>query len=169
MADQERVALRRTVQPYIGVGVIFSCVTILVVYESLKSSDWQFALLFVCLVIPLFSFGYLNFGLKYRVLWDGAGVYMRASGGPERHIGFDEISSIRYKVSASQSRPFRRIEIHGAKRDAKAFVDVSLRHFRLDDIDTMMKEIRAHWPDLRVPTVSMNGRVEFVEPKGHAG
>jgi hypothetical protein len=113
----------------------------------------------VALGLPLFAFAYLYFGLKYRVLWDATGVSMRASGGPERHIGFDEITSIRYVVASSQSRPFRRIEIHGRKSDPKAFVDVSLRHFRLDDVDEMMTAIRMHRPDLKVPKVAMDGRV----------
>jgi hypothetical protein len=153
--------LRRTIQPYVGQTIIFTGLTIFFVYVSLKTSDWQITIWWVVLGLPLAAFAYVYFGLKYRVLWDENGVYMRASGGPEKHIAFDEITNITYETSASQSRPFRRIVIDGATHDPKAFVDVSLRHFRLDDINEMMSAIRAHRPDLRVPTVAMDGRVDF--------
>jgi hypothetical protein len=155
--------LRRTIQPYVGQTVIFTGVLCFSLYVSLRTSDWTMTLCVVFVVLPLFVFAYLYFGLKYRVLWDETGVYMRASGAAERQIPFDEITSIKYVVAASQSRPFRRIEIYGNKHDPKAFVDVSLRHFRLGDINQMMNAIRARRPDLKVPAVSANGRVEFPE------
>ena len=153
--------LRRTIQPYVGKAIILTGVTLFSIYESIRTSDWQMTIWWVALGLPLAAFAYLYFGLKYCVLWDETGVYMRASGGPERHIAFDEITNIKYEIAASQSRPYRRIVIYGAKHDPKAFVDVSLRHFRLDDINEMMCAIREHRPDLRVPTVAMNGRVDF--------
>jgi hypothetical protein len=153
--------LRRTIQPYVGQTIIFTGLTIFFVYLSLKTSDWQITIWWVALGLPLAAFAYVYFGLKYRVLWDETGVYMRASGGPERQIGFDEITSVKYELAAERSRPFRRIVIHGATHDPKAFVDVSLRHFRLDDINEMMCAIREQRPDLRVPTVAMDGRVDF--------
>jgi hypothetical protein len=102
-------------------------------------------------------------GLKYRVLWDETGLVMRASGIPERHIRFDEITEVRTERAQvseffAQSRPFRRIVVHGPKHDPKAFIDISLRHFRLDDIEELLKAIRLRRPDLAVPTVSVGGR-----------
>ena len=152
--------LRRTIQPYVGQTLILIAVTVLLIWLSLKTSDWH-GVWALAVIWPLFAFAYLYFGLKYRVLWDETGMYMRASRAAERHITFEEITNIKYEIAASQSRPFRRIVIHGRKRDPNAFVDVSLRHFRLDDIDEMMTAIRTHRPDLRVPTVSANGRVDF--------
>jgi hypothetical protein len=153
--------LRRTVQPYVGQTIILTGVALFTIYESIRTSEWQMTIWLFAFGFPLFAFAYLYFGLKYRVSWDETGVSMRASGGPERHIAFDEITSVKYETAVSQSRPFRRIVIHGHKHDPKAFVDVSLRHFRLDDVDEMMNVIRAHRPDLTVPTVSTNGHVNF--------
>ena len=156
--------LRRTFQPYVGQTILLAGVSIFVCYEAVRTSDWKFAL--SPLVIWV-AFGlYVLIALKYRVRWDDTGVYMLASGAPQRFIPFDEITDIRYELAGpsefgAQSRPFRRIVIHGHKRDPKALVDVSLRHFRLNDINAMMTAIRQHRPDLKVPTVSMNGRVEF--------
>jgi hypothetical protein len=157
----QQTNLRRTIQPYVGHTVICSGITIFFIYVSLKTSDWQLTIWWVALGLPLVAFAYLYFGLKYRVLWDEAGVYMRASGGSERHLGFNEITSVKCETAISQSRPFRRIVIHGRKSDPKAFIDVSLRHFRLNDIDQLMTAILAHRPDLKIPNVSTNGEVEF--------
>ena len=151
--------LGRTIQPYVGQSVILTGVTVFLMWVCIRTSDWN-AMWALAVIWPLFAFSTLYFGLKYRVRWDETGVYMRASGGPERHIRFDEITSIHYVLAASQSRPFRRIEIHGNKRDPKAFVDVSLRHFRMDDISQMMDAIRIRRPDLQIPTISPTGRVE---------
>jgi hypothetical protein len=97
-------------------------------------------------------------GMKYRVLWDETGVVMRASGGPERLIRYQEITEIkieRAQVSEFfvQSRPFRRIVIYGRKRHPNEYIDVSLRHFRPADIDELLAVIRTHRPDLAVPKV----------------
>ncbi len=98
------------------------------------------------------------FGMKYRVWWNDVGVTMSASGGPERHIRFDEISEIRYEVASggeflSQSRPFRRIVIMGSLPDPAAPIDISLRHFRLEDIEELLMEIRKLRPDILLPAI----------------
>lgn len=151
---RERVNLRHTVTPYVGYTIIFSGVTLYMAYVAVRASDWRWmdpAILLWLLFVPI-----IYFGVKYRILWDDTGVYMRASGGPERHIQFDEITDIRYELAQStefltQSRPFRRIVIHGHKRDPNAFIDVSLRHFRLEDIAELMTAIHEHRPDLAIP------------------
>jgi hypothetical protein len=95
--------------------------------------------------------------MKYRVPWDETGVVMRASGG-KRLIRYDEITEIKIERAKAgefliQSRPFRRIVIHGRKRDPTEYIDVSLRHFRPADIDELLAVIRSHRPDLTVPIV----------------
>ena len=152
--DRERVNLRHTVTPYVGYTVIFSGVTLYVTYGAQRHSQWK--MMWGPAVIWLLLVPLIYFGMKYRVLWDDTGVYMRASGGPERHIRFDEITSIRYELAKpteylAQSRPFRRIVIHGHKRDPNAFIDVSLRHFRLEDIAELMTAIHEHRSDLAIP------------------
>ena len=86
---------------------------------------------------------------------------MRASGGPERHIGFDEITKIRYEVAGAtevlaQSRPFRRIVIFGAKDDPNSRIDISLRHFRGQDIKNLMSTICERRPDVSIPAIPFN-------------
>lgn len=147
--------LRRTITPYVGHTIILVALTVFFACVSHKTSDWTI-FWWGLILWPLFAVAYLYFGLKYRVLWDETGVYMRASGGPERHIRYEDITSIRNesaKVSEfqSQSRPFRRIVIHGRTHNPEAFIDISLRHFRLEDIEELLTIIRMRRPDLAVP------------------
>ena len=78
--------LGRTITPYIGQTVILAGVTIFLAYVGQKTSDWKLLWLPSAIIWPLFTVSTLYFGLKYMVLWDDAGVVMRASGVPERRI-----------------------------------------------------------------------------------
>ena len=156
MVENGLVALRRTIAPYVGQTVIFTAITAFCAYEGHKLKDWN------VLWVPVVIWGcyavLLGIGLKYIVLWNDTEVVMRASGLAERHIGFDEISAIRYELAGvseflSQSRPFRRVVIHGRKHDTKAFIDISLRHFRLNDIEELLAAIHERRPDLTFPLI----------------
>jgi hypothetical protein len=155
-ADQNLKPLGRTITPYVGQALIFAGVTAFMVYTGLRTSQWG---LMWGPVVIWGGFAVLTYiGMKYRVLWDETGVVMRASGVLERLIRYDEITEIkieRAQVSEFliQSRPFRRIVIHGRKRHPNEYIDVSLRHFRPTDIDELLAVIRTHRPDLTLPTV----------------
>ncbi len=151
------VFLRRTITPYVGQSIIIVGVTILVLYVARKDAQWGF-LWGVALIWALFTSYVYFFGMKYRVFWNEEGVTMSASGGPRRSIKFDEITEVRYETASpnellSQSRPFRRIVIFERRRDPNGWIDVSLRHFRLDDIDRLLMEIKRRRPDIELPAV----------------
>ncbi len=154
---QDLVPLRRTIRPYVGQIVILAAVTAFAVYESFASSDWGF-MWAPAVFLPLYGVYFLYFGVKYRVLWDKDSVVMRASGGAERRIQFDEITSVKNERSSAgdvlaQSRPFFRIAVY-RNRDPNGFVDISLRHFRLEDVEELLTAIRKSRPDLSVPRTS---------------
>jgi hypothetical protein len=158
--------LRRTITPYVGQTLILLGITVFLAYVAHKTSQWN--LLWAAAAMwPLFAFAYLYFGLKYRVLWDSIGVYMRASGmKEERLVRYEDITSIRYETArvsefAAQSRPFRRIVVKGHAHNRNAFVDISLRHFRLEDIEKLLTEIHARRPDLTIPRIKI-GRNQFL-------
>lgn len=156
-SDLALVPLRRTIQPYVGQTLILIVVTAFAVWVSVVSSDWNF-LWGPAVFLPVYGIYFLYFGLPYRVFWNEESVVMRAHGGPERCVRFDEITSIRSEVSsaeevAAQSRPFRRIAIYGREGDANARVDISLRHFERDDIDQLLSTIQKCRPDLDVPVL----------------
>ncbi len=153
----EPTPLKRTVRPYVGLAVIFVGFTVFCILVFVKTSESSFLWL---PIVPWLLFGVfiLCFGMKYKVFWDEESVIMRASGGSERRVPFDEITSVRKEVSSAsdvlaQSRPFRRIVVCGRKNDPNARVDISLRHFDLDDISQLLTAIHAHRPDLDIPTI----------------
>lgn len=154
--DRVLKQLGRTITPYRGQTIIISGITIFTAFVAHRSSQWRifwwstgiWALFAVLIYI----------GLQYRVLWDGNGVVMRASGIKERRIQYDEITEIRveradFSEFFAQSRPFRRIVVYGHKNHSKAYIDISLRHFRPQDIDELLTRIRIHRPDLEVPVI----------------
>lgn len=158
MIDETAVKLRRTLRPYLGQTAILAGLTVFLFYAAVTKSGWE---LFWAgmLIWPFFAAYVVFFGMKYRILWNSECVIMRASGGPERRIRFDEITEIRKEVGQpseflAQARPFRRIAVYGRKHDPNARIDVSLRHFQLRDIEQLLTKIRQLRPDLKVPTVA---------------
>jgi hypothetical protein len=149
--------LRRTIQPYVSLIVICAGFAALCIFGFIKTSE---SLLLWLPIVPLVLYGVfvVCFGLKYKVLWNQESVIMRASGGPERRIRFDEITLVRNEIASAsdvlaQSRPFRRIAIYGDTRDPQARVDISLRHFALDEINQLLNAIGSCRPDLDIPTI----------------
>lgn len=149
--DEERlIYLRLVATPYIGETLIYAGVTVFLFYVAFSKRQWEF--LWAVVILWLFHAIYVVlFGLRYRILWNDTTVVMRASGGPERRIPFDEIAEINYDVAASQSRPFRRLVIHPRSEKRNSYVDVSLRHFRMEDINSLLAAIHQRRPDLMIP------------------
>ena len=147
--------LRRTIAPYMGQLIIFSLVTLGVLFVSIHKH-----VLSLILPVPimwlLFAF-VVSIGLRYRIVWTNSEVCQRASGGSNVCIGYGEITRITLEVSRpgewfAASRPFRRIVIYAAEpRGENKFIDVSLKHFLTDDICELMRAIRVHRPDLELP------------------
>jgi hypothetical protein len=149
--------LRRTVKPSVGQASILLVVTIFLAVVSHKTSDYWTPMWGTVIIWALYAI-LVYIGLQYRVFWDD-GVIMRASGGRERRIPYGEISEVRLERAAAaeftaQSRPFRRIAIYGHKRRPRSYVDVSLRHFKLLDINELMSEIHNRRPDLSIPDIT---------------
>jgi hypothetical protein len=134
--------------------VIFSTVTLFCLFIAIWKAEWS--MLWGLLVIWSSFAVLLYIGLKYRVLWDADGVVVRASGGSERRIQYVAITEIKIETAgaaegAAQSRPFRRIVVYARMRHPAEFIDISLRHFRPEDIDELLNEIRKQRHDLVVP------------------
>jgi hypothetical protein len=160
-ASENLRALRRTVTPYLGQTVILAGVTIFILYVALKKQEWNM-LWALALIWILYGAYVAFFCLPYRILWNNDSVVMRASGGKERYIRFDQIAAVKYELAspsdiAAQSRPFRRVVVIPLHHP-KQFIDISLRHFRLEDIEDLMTAIRNSRPDLELPRVPMNRR-----------
>ena len=102
------------------------------------------------------AFGVLVYlGLRYRVYWSDDQLCQEASGGPKICIKYSEITKVDYEVAGpsdwrSASRPFRRIATDRLG-EKDGYIDVSLRHFAMDDIRELMHAIRTWRPDLSLP------------------
>lgn len=144
--------LRRTIRPYTGQIIIISLVTFGALLVSIKTNEWG---LFLAMTVAWLLLGILVFiGMKYKISWTSEEVCQRASGGPEACIMYEEITDLGSEVSKrsemfSISRPFRRIVISGNGNHKQ--IDVSLRHFRDEDVLELMKVIHSHRPDLSLP------------------
>jgi hypothetical protein len=144
-------------------------------YRADPDSDWCHYFQFICcqreaavgpnlgrwLIWTLFGSYVLLFGMKYKISWDDVGLTMTASGGG-KVIRYNEITEIRYEIagvndSLSQSRPFRRIVIVGHRGKGGELIDVSLRHFQIEDIRNLLSAIRQHRPDLAFPKIPLLG------------
>ncbi|MGC2636766.1 MAG: hypothetical protein WA294_06285 [Acidobacteriaceae bacterium] len=155
MANQVLRPLRRTITPYLGQTLIFGAITVFCVCVAYDKRQWGL-LWTAAFVWALFALYVILFGLKYLVLWDDASIVMRASGlQGERRIQFGEISRVHYETAASHSRPFRRIVVHGLPPTKT--IDISIRHFRLNDIDELLTAIRIRRPNIEIPAIPIPG------------
>ena len=155
-AERQRRILRRTITPYVGQTLIFTGITVFCAVVGYRTSQWKI-LMAPALIWALFAV-LVWIGLKYRVFWDSTSVIQHASGLPEKQIAFDKITEIRIERAPvteflAMPRPFRRVAIYGRRHDPSAFIEVSLRHFRLEDIEELLTAIRENRPDLAVPAV----------------
>jgi hypothetical protein len=78
--------------------------------------------------------------------------------GGKRRLLFSEIEGMKYETASAdeflaQNRPYRRLVVFGHTQGQKTFIDVSLRHFRKEDIQTLMEEIAKQRPDLSLPSI----------------
>jgi hypothetical protein len=121
---------------------------------SVKTGEWK---MMVSIPVALVPFLYLiSIGLKYKICWTNQEVCMEASGDASVRIKISEIANVvaertRSGELFSMSRSFRRITIYGVGSDKSKFIDISLRHFNLDDIGELLQTIRKHRPDLTIP------------------
>jgi hypothetical protein len=152
-SGESKIKLRRTFTPYVGLVYINAIITLFEIYASYKMMDWSF--LRACLWLYLISIIYVLDATRYRISWDVIGVTMYTDWG-KRTIKYEEMRSVKYETGSGAdgkylTRPFRRIVIHGNRKDSKAFVDVSLRHFEPKDISDLLREINRRRPELTIP------------------
>lgn len=147
--------LRRTVSPYIGQIIILSFVTLFVLFISFKIHEYN--ILLIAPVIWILFIPLIYFGLKYKIFWNNNELFQKASGRSDVYIKYSEISRVASETSKpgeliSAGRPFRRIVIYAENaQNGGKFIDVSLKHFVMDDVRCLMREIHEHRPDLVLP------------------
>lgn len=145
------------ITPYIGQTVILVSVSVFLFYVAAAKSQW--GLLWAAATFwSIYTLYLVVFGLKYTVSWNEAGLLMTARGGSPRSVRFEDITSVESEIASPreflvQARPYRRLVIKGKEDTRDSVIDVSLRHFRIEDIRSLLAEIRSHRPDISVPTI----------------
>lgn len=89
--------------------------------------------------------------LRYTVTWNGRAIVQTAFGKRSVSISPDAITRIRFETSDTRTlfkanRPYRRVAIYAGDE----FIDVSMKHFKLDDIRKLIGILRRTRPDLSV-------------------
>jgi len=92
----------------------------------------------------------------YRVWWKDEKVFRKVYGGGVISLNVNDIHEIRFEKSDLQtfislSRPSQRIAIYGSDSEGGKFIDVSLKHFKMEDVQKLMKLIHEKRPDLEMP------------------
>lgn len=146
--------LRRVINPYAGIVLILSVVTIGLLTISARSRQWG---LMYSVAIGWIGFLYLLYvGLKYKISWGHGVIRQEASGGEPVAIAFSDISAIKLESGKGAellraARPFRRLSIYSNEADGERFIDVSLKHFAASDIRELVRAINKDRPELSVP------------------
>lgn len=154
MATADDFALRRTIEPYRVLLVVLIAVTLLGIFDELKTRDinWIGAILFVwVLPVPL-----LYSDTRYRIFWENGAIKQVAANKDVTIIKPLDIKRIELERSDIQTlfamrRPSRRIAIYANGPDGHKWIDVSLKHFAADDIRRLMQAIHERRPDLSIP------------------
>lgn len=146
--------LRRTFTPYAGGCVILCAFTLLELFAAIQLRDLS-VFLWTCPPFWAIAALYVLLARRYRVLYSRDGVTM-CWDFRKRTITYEDITSIRYETASLadgnfMTRPFRRIVIHGRRKDRNAYIDVSLRHFEPGDIEALFRELSGLRPDLTIP------------------
>jgi len=143
--------LRRTITPYFGILIILTIVTS-IVFVKAQGIDELKALAVIW--IP-FLFYYLV-GNSYRIFLIDKAVIQKGFGVKTFVIAAEDIRDIKEEASLGETRsflvqrPYQRIVI-SSRKDPKGYIDVSLRHFKMQDIVKLLSEIHAMRPDLKLP------------------
>ena len=158
--------LRSSIQPYVGFLLIYAFMLIFTIGSLSFSGDFKDALILATILtlafLLFFTFwGFINMG--YQIFLEGDTVNMRTatffnSSPTHSEIKIVDITSIKQETSdphtaAKMRRPFRRIALYN-EHDGK-WIDVSLKHFVMRDIRTLMKKIQEKRPDLKVPFANL--------------
>lgn len=151
MTDASEKALRLTLTPYIGQLIIIFVTTSFLFFVALFKDAW--GLFYMMSVAWAFFALFVYIATRYRIYWTEDHIRRQASGGPDAIIAIKDIAEvIEERATAgemvAQSAPFRRIRV--SDRSGQ-HINISLRHFRPEDIRELMRWVQKCRPDLTLP------------------
>ncbi len=148
--------LHRTIAPYAGIPIVIFLITLLWIPYMIKNNDWS-PLASVAIMVALCLL-IISMGSSYQIWYSNNTIFRKAAGFQKiiTSIKLEDIKNIKEEVSdlntlLKLNRPLRRITIYGKTSDGSSSIDVSLKHFKLEDIHKLMKLIHEHRPDISIP------------------
>lgn len=146
--------LKRSAQPYIALPIIILLIAVFWICYVIRTKDWGplealGALMIVATIIAWY-------GTRYRISWHDGEIVQRAADGPITVIKIDHIYKIEQETSDIKTllrmrRPSRRVTIYGRTSHGMQKIDVSLKHFKREDVKKLMRGIHELRPDLKMP------------------
>jgi len=143
-----RFVLRRSCRPYSVFIAIFAAMFLLLLVVSIKLESWS--PLKASLTVGLFLAALIFSGTRYKISWSNGAVVQEAFGKVDVMINVNQITDLRRESANTKTliafnRPFRRVTIVGQGQ----IIDVSLRHFVMQDVCKLIRIIESLRPDLR--------------------
>ncbi|HLI17568.1 MAG TPA: hypothetical protein VKV22_04755 [Rhodanobacteraceae bacterium] len=149
MRNTQSFSLRRRVSPN-AIWVAIACAIDLFLLSAMLRQHhfyWNVFGAIVLLAAWALLIVWLNF--RYTISWSGSAIVQTAFGLGEISIAATNITAIKSETSNTRTlimanRPYRRISVYG---DGK-FIDISLKHFKFEDIRKLIAIVRDARPDL---------------------
>jgi hypothetical protein len=128
-------------------------VLVVLAYISLHEHSWT-PLLQAGWIFLIGAGGWVFLGTRYRIAYSDEAVVMKASRVQSVTIPFCDIALVQSEASIERGRPFRRIAIYPVNvNESHKWIDVSMKHFVIGDIQNLLAFIRDKRPDLMLPTI----------------
>lgn len=136
---------------YVGMGAACLLTLGMLVFICEKTETWS-PIFEVGWLPPVLFLSWVALGWRYQVFYDEHQIVMKALGVRPVSIGFDQIAKIDKETSIARGRPFRRVVVYSIGSSGK-FIDVSLKHFMIQDVRELVGDIKHHRPDLVTPEI----------------
>ena len=148
--DSTQTRLRKKWDPYYGLGLACLFMFFVIAISAWQEESFTLFLQYVWLpVIPFVVWVYL--GEKYQIFYSNDEVIMKASGMKPVSISIKDITSVESEVSVEPRRPFRRITLYSSKGlNTANRIDLSLKHFEIEDIKCLLHLIERRRPALQI-------------------
>lgn len=154
-AAEPPYVLRHSVAPFLAFAIPMALVAVIGLYAAYATGTASFLGYF--LVPFAFYIPWVMLIRRYKISFTSTTVFRQASGMTPLSIDVDAIRTVKLESGGTEDRfwirrPFRRISIYAnASGKDDSFIDVSLKHFVLEDIQKLMRAIQARRPDLQLP------------------
>ena len=143
--------LRHTLSPSIVWIVMFGGVDVLLLYAMLGEHEFNWNIAGAIALLSALAIFIISLNLRYTITWNGTAIVQTAFGLPKVSIKPADITKVRFETSDARTlfkanRPYNRIAIYAGNQ----FIDISMKHFKVEDIRKLIASIREIRSDLPI-------------------